>query len=227
VAAQSTAPSGQLITVQGSSYRNTHAMVTAWTWRGGRWRRVLGPWPGRIGYSGFSTMGIGKRRQNSGTTPVGVFTLTQAFGIQPNPGTAMPWHQVTKRSWWPYDPSDPATYNLLQSRRTAAARWSTSPTWSEHLIDYRSQYAYSVVINFNTPASSYVEGGLALTRTPVDTSAGGGIFLHVNGLGPTAGCVSVSSSRMKKLLRWLRPNRSPRIAMGPASVLSALNQPRI
>ncbi|MEI8081718.1 MAG: L,D-transpeptidase family protein, partial [Actinomycetes bacterium] len=100
-------------------------------------------------------------------------------------------------------------------------------TWSEHLIDYRVEYSYSVVINFNTPASSYSDGGLVLTRNPVDTSAGGGIFLHANGSGPTAGCVSVSQSRMKKLLRWLRPARSPRIAMGPGSVLSALNVPRI
>ncbi|SCD94018.1 hypothetical protein GA0115246_108276 [Streptomyces sp. SolWspMP-sol7th] len=34
---------------------------------------------------------------------------------------------------------------------------------------------------------------------------GAGIFLHVNGKGATAGCVSVPAATMRTLLRWARP----------------------
>jgi L,D-peptidoglycan transpeptidase YkuD (ErfK/YbiS/YcfS/YnhG family) len=46
---------------------------------------------------------------------------------------------------------------------------------------------------------------------------GSAIFLHVNGKGSTAGCVSVSQPNMISLLRWLDPRQHPRIVMAPTS----------
>jgi len=161
---------------------------------------VGGPWKARIGWSGFSRLGTGRRRQNTGTTPVGTYSITQGFGISANPGK-MPWTQVTSKQWWPYDPRDPLTYNRLQQKRLPGARWRKGGDWSEHLISYGRQYSYALVINFNT-------------ARPVDTSAGGGIFLHANGSGATAGCVSVSKRHVKAIARWLRPQAQPKISMG-------------
>ncbi len=43
---------------------------------------------------------------------------------------------------------------------------------------------------------------------------GAGIFVHVNGSGATAGCVSVPGRFMDKLMRVLDPERVPVIAVG-------------
>jgi L,D-peptidoglycan transpeptidase YkuD (ErfK/YbiS/YcfS/YnhG family) len=46
---------------------------------------------------------------------------------------------------------------------------------------------------------------------------GSAIFLHVNGKGSTAGCVSITQANMISILRWLDPGQRPRIVMAPAS----------
>jgi L,D-peptidoglycan transpeptidase YkuD (ErfK/YbiS/YcfS/YnhG family) len=46
---------------------------------------------------------------------------------------------------------------------------------------------------------------------------GSAIFLHVNGSGSTAGCVSVSRAEMIRVLTWLDPAMRPRIVMAPES----------
>ena len=60
-------------------------------------------------------------------------------------------------------------------------------------------YQYAVVIDFN--------------RWPAVRYRGAGIFLHVNGTGATAGCVSVPLTTMVSILRWLDPAQHPRIAI--------------
>ncbi|MBO4595095.1 MAG: hypothetical protein J5632_00580 [Bacteroidales bacterium] len=46
--------------------------------------------------------------EGDGRTPVGVFPLEFAFGIAPNPGTALPWKDITPSSFWS---SERGTYN--------------------------------------------------------------------------------------------------------------------
>ena len=153
--------------------------------------------PARLGWNGFAE----NRVRNSGTTPVGVFSLGTAFGPGGNPGTSLPWRQFDAEDWWVYDPADPATFNTWQRGRAPDALWSVDE--AEHLVDYGAQYAYGAVINFNIPV--------------VSTRSGGGIFLHVNGKGATAGCVSLRAADMLNVLRWL--DGSARVAMGPVSAL--------
>ena len=43
---------------------------------------------------------------------------------------------------------------------------------------------------------------------------GSAIFLHINIGTPTAGCVTLPVGELLKVLRWLNPAASPRIAMG-------------
>jgi L,D-peptidoglycan transpeptidase YkuD (ErfK/YbiS/YcfS/YnhG family) len=44
---------------------------------------------------------------------------------------------------------------------------------------------------------------------------GSAIFLHANGAGSTAGCVSLRRADLLTVLRWLDPRFRPRIVMAP------------
>ena len=160
----SLAPAGKALVVTATRYGTSYATATAWQRdASGGWQVAYGPVPARLGWNGFAE----NRVRNSGTTPVGVFTLGTAFGPGGNPGTSLPWRQFDAEDWWVYDPADPATFNTWQRGRAPDARWSVDE--AEHLVDYGSQYAYAVVVNFNIPV--------------VSTQSGGGIFVHVNGNG--------------------------------------------
>lgn len=196
----------QLITAvtngRGNAARN--GTLTWWRRSGGRWVKV-GSAPARFGVHGLSS----NRREGDGTTPAGLYPLPMAFGIKADPGTRMPWRRVGPRSWWNGNARS-ARYNTWHENcpRTVCWRSSTGRARSsEHLADYRRQYAYGVVIGFNTGASPV---------RPPRRPSGSGIFLHVSGRGYTAGCISVSRSTMVALLRWLDPAASPHIAIGNA-----------
>ena len=67
-----------------------------------------------------------------------------------------------------------------------------------------------MVVDYNLPSA---------TKSP-DTTKGGGIFLHANGPGATAGCVSITKSDLVRVLRWLDPAKHPVIVMAPASAIT-------
>lgn len=73
---------------------------------------------------------------------------------------------------------DSAYYN--QWRQAAQGGFDKSD--SERLMSFPGQYDYAAVINYN--------------RWPAVKGKGGAIFLHVNGPGATAGCVSISQHNM-------------------------------
>ena len=77
----------------------------------------------RVGYNGF--VRADERRQGTGTSPAGTFAVVSSFGNGTDPGTALPYRTVDRNDWWPYDPRDPSTYNVLQPRRVPSARWRT------------------------------------------------------------------------------------------------------
>jgi len=172
-------------------------------------------WLGRSGLAAAR-----HRQQNSGQTPAGMFTMPRAFGTATARGVRLPYHRVTGSSYWPYDPRDPRTYNVLQTRRWSGARWRDDGDWSERLIDYGRQYRRAVVIGYNLPSGVYRDArtGEWRARYPALTGKGGGIFLHVDDGRPTAGCIAVSGAQMRRTLRWLDPAESPRIVVGPPAV---------
>lgn len=186
----------QVITVQA---HGSYATVTAWERARTGWRRGIATSSARIGANGV--VAGSARKQSSNTTPTGTYTLTQSFGIKADPGTTMPYHQVTGDDWWVEDNLS-AHYNQLRQASQGGFR-TTLPesdvNGSEHLITHTVPYQYVVVINYNmAPAVRY---------------RGAGIFLHVNGAGSTAGCVSVPVATMVAILRWLNPAAHPRIAI--------------
>jgi L,D-peptidoglycan transpeptidase YkuD (ErfK/YbiS/YcfS/YnhG family) len=204
----------QMVTVTSPGWRTTRATLRLWRRpAGGRWRAVGGPVPARIGYGGWVRGRV--RRQSTGTTPAGKYTLPRAFGSLADPGGSLPYRRFDRNDYWPYEPRDPATYNIYQPHKAAGTQWR--PGYRERLWDYRDQYRYAVVVGFNLPDGVHWSRARRqwVATDPADTSRGGGIFLHVNGRGATAGCVSVGLAAMRRVVRWLDDARDPLVAMGP------------
>ena len=170
---------------------------------GTRWCLVLGPYPARFGYNGL-VQGT-KRIMNSGTTPAGTYSLPKAFGLRSDPGTALPYTRSDSNDYWALDRKYPRTFNTYQRNGVHGFRASQA----EHIAHFSTQYRYAAVIGFNLPTVGHHP----------NRTRGGAIFLHVNGTGATAGCVSVSQSAMVAILRQLTPSRSPKIVISPTSWL--------
>ncbi|WP_405903917.1 hypothetical protein OG696_33105 [Streptomyces sp. NBC_00656] len=193
----------QLITAEAAGTSSTTGTVTWWSLRGGRWL-VAGSAPARFGANGLAEGA--SREQGTDTTPTGLYDLPYAFGVEEaRPGTRYPYRRVGDRSWWCQDNAARA-YNRWVEPRPADCRADEA----EHLITYPTQYARALVIGFNYDR-------------PV-RGRGAGIFLHVNGRGATAGCVSVPASAMDRILAWADPARSPHIAIGTRSGPTAITR---
>lgn len=184
----------QVITVEA---RGSYATVTAWAKGSAGWKARFSTASGRVGSNGVTNGAT--RRQGTWTTPTGTYTITEGFGVEAS-GTSMPYHVVTDDDWWVEDPES-KFYNSMHSAQGADFPLTESgDRGSEHLVDYPTQYAEALVINFN--------------RWPATPGRGAGIFLHVNGSGATAGCVSVPRATMDRFMNWIEPSAHPRIAIG-------------
>ncbi|WP_442814674.1 L,D-transpeptidase family protein [Streptomyces sp. NBC_01198] len=183
----------QLIVATAPTAGATSGTLTWWERSGSTWIAV-GTAPARFGSHGL-TAGT-TRKQNTGTTPAGLYGLPLAFGNSAAPaGTTLSYRRVTASSWWCEDTAS-TSYNRWVSPLPKDCRASES----EHLADYPTQYARAVLIDFNYTAP--VKG------------RGAGIFLHVNGSGATAGCVSIPADALGRVLAWLKPAAHPHIAIG-------------
>jgi L,D-peptidoglycan transpeptidase YkuD (ErfK/YbiS/YcfS/YnhG family) len=189
----------QAITVNHTG--GSRARVMLWRHTNAGWQATVVTERGRIGYGGL--VRGDRRRQGSGTTPLGTYELPFAFG----PGAArakwdLPYRRFDGDDYWVQDNAS-RYYNRFRDRDKGGFRWwlgSSNANGSERLADYRSQYEMAIVTGFN-----YEE---QVRRR------GSGIFLHVNGSGATAGCVSVPRRTMRLLMRKVDPAREPVIAIG-------------
>ncbi|MGW7819473.1 L,D-transpeptidase family protein [Streptomyces puniciscabiei] len=193
----------QLITAQADRADSTSGTLTWWDLKDGQWVQA-GTAPARFGANGL--VEGGSRQQGTDTTPTGLYDLPFAFGIKAAPsGTSVEYRAVREDSWWCQD-NDSASYNRWVEPLPADCRASES----EHLVSYSTQYAHALVIGFNY-------------EQPV-RGRGAGIFLHVNGAGATAGCVSVPEDAMQRILQWAEPGKRPHIAMGTVDGVTAVTR---
>ncbi|HKA03520.1 MAG TPA: L,D-transpeptidase family protein [Acidimicrobiales bacterium] len=187
----------QLVVVEVADSTDTFAQVQAFDRVDGQWQPAFAPTTARIGRSGISA----HHHEGDGTTPQGVFTLTEAFGDGPDPGTRLPYRPVHDQDYWVTDSSSPY-YNTWQSG-PPAGRWTSA----EALWTLTQAYRHAVVIDYN--------------RDPVVPGRGSAMFLHVRNENPTSGCVAVDLDRLVEIMRWLDPTKAPRIAIGTDALLSA------
>jgi len=182
--------SDQVITVYAPSAGAVVAELTAWERNAdGTWKVFAGPVPADVGADG-----VVAANEFSTRTPAGVFPLSQAFGRQPAPETAMPYFQSDRRDWWDANPLSP-TYNTH-------VRQDASPGGnSENLYAAGPLYDYAVAIGYNA------------ARIP---GLGSAMFLHVTDGTTTEGCVAIDRDTLTSLLGRLDPAKNPviEIAVG-------------
>lgn len=163
-----------LVTV--ANYKKTASVYLYQKDINGIWQQKIETSEGHVGYNG-----LGKTHEGAGKTPQGAYSLGTAFGSHSNVKTGLSYRQEDSRSYWIEDAAD-KDYNTWQERSSAK-----SP--SEHLLSYKTQYEYGIVINYNT--------------NPIVKGAGSGFFVHVSTGGATAGCVSVPRGTLISMLSIL------------------------
>jgi L,D-peptidoglycan transpeptidase YkuD (ErfK/YbiS/YcfS/YnhG family) len=184
-----------VITVVAGAESDTTATAQAWRRVDGGWQRVGPALPAWLGSAGMTP----HPSESVSATPMGSFTLTQAFGRDPDPGSALPYTQTTPDDWWISQPGP--LYNTRQ--RCASGCSFTLGDPNEHLYYVTPQYDYAVVIDYNTRNAGQVRQG-----------AGSAFFLHVAAGEPTAGCVAIAAPALVRIMRWLSPAEHPRILIG-------------
>ncbi|HSY16120.1 MAG TPA: hypothetical protein VK816_09050, partial [Jatrophihabitantaceae bacterium] len=108
-----TGTSGQVITVVAADTSSTVGSLQRWSREpSGRWQPVGSAVTADLGSDGLST----HPSESVSATPIGSFTLTQAFGHDADPGTALPYLQTTPADWWisQYGPRYAQLYNTEQ-----------------------------------------------------------------------------------------------------------------
>ena len=150
----------------------------------GNWKEIMTT-PGIIGKNG-----LGKTKEGDGMTPVGTFCFNAAFGIAPDPGCAIPYHQVDENVYWSGDVRPGMKYNEMVNIRQLP---DLDKENSEHLVDYNPQYIYGLNISYNAKG---IPG------------AGSAIFLH--SFGPqkpyTGGCVAIPLDKMEFVIKHVQPD---------------------
>jgi L,D-peptidoglycan transpeptidase YkuD (ErfK/YbiS/YcfS/YnhG family) len=181
----------QVITVQAPSAGSVQALLEAWQRQpNGVYKRVRAT-TANIGH------GVGAASETSTRTPAGQFTLTEAYGINANPGTTLPYKKVDIYDWWVSDTTSPL-YNTYQRCLPQNCPFDTRK--GERLGTAGPVYGSFAVIDYN--------------RRPVVRGAGSAFFLHIANGHTTAGCVAVAQVHLVWLLRWLSPASHPIISIG-------------
>jgi len=189
----STGTATRVITVVSSAYSHTTATLQAWNKApGGGWLKYGGAITAHVGSQGMTS----SPSESKSATPIGSFSLTQAFGHNADPGTSLPYFQTTSADWWISQSG--SLYNTHQHCSSGCAFAQGSP--NEHLYYETPYYNYAVVIDYN--------------RFPVHQGAGSAFFLHVTDGSATAGCVAIPAANLVTIMRWLTPGTHPRILIG-------------
>ena len=193
-------PAHQAIVVTGAA--GFRAELATYERTAGHWR-PLDKMPACIGRNGMGKTGEGDLK-----SPVGMFTLGRAFGIDPPPdGLRYPYRPVTGQDYW-IDDSGSSLYNRWVRFKNGYWRdWRSAEALFREEICYR----HAAVINYNA------------ARQPGKGSA---IFLHVwRGEDcPTHGCTAVSAPNLIRILQWLDFEKNPVILQGDLAELAACLQ---
>lgn len=174
---------GQMLLVVSEGWKDKTANARRYELKDGVWTPAGEEFSVRLGYGGLAY--IEDRRQNTGKVPAGVMRITSAFGLKPDPGCIFPYYQAAEDDYWTLDP-DSANYNL--------PRQGSGGGDEEHLFSMGEQYNYVLNTDYNREQ---------------EEGKGGAIFLHCNGKGNTAGCVSMAESDMQRLITWVDPVQKP------------------
>lgn len=163
-----------------------HAQLTIYQARDGKYEEIF-TCPALVGKNG-----PGKQSEGDTKTPLGTWTIQEAYGINDDPGSLLPYTKVTDDMYWCATGDNSTNYNqLIYGSDDPTA----DHTHDEHLMDYPIRYAYFLDLGYNQACAPY---------------AGNAIFLHCwkDPETPTGGCVAVSEESMITILRTVTPGTS-------------------
>jgi L,D-peptidoglycan transpeptidase YkuD (ErfK/YbiS/YcfS/YnhG family) len=193
------AGSRQVVTVNHTV--GSRSRMTLWQSAGHTWSVLARARSGHIGYGGLVAARL--RKQATGTTPLGTFGLLSSFGTHAQAASwDLAYRTIRAGDYWVEDNAS-AYYNRYRNKAEGGFRWwlpQRDDNSSERLRDFAIQYEYAIVTGFNYAAQVRHRGA--------------GIFLHVNGRGATAGCVSAPRWFLKRTMAALDPDLRPVIAIG-------------
>ncbi len=128
-------------------------------------------------------------------TPIGVFDLDFAFGINDNPGTGLDYVKLSDTMYW-VDDVDSEYYNKLVDISKTDADFNSG----EHMIDYPGLYDYGIAVGYNKECVS---------------GRGSAIFLHCKDKikDHTCGCIAVDKAFMVEILKAINEYDKPIIAI--------------
>lgn len=163
-----------------------HAKLTIYKAENGKYNPVFNC-PAVVGKNG-----PGKQSEGDTKTPLGTWQVGNAYGINDNPGSLIPYTKVTDDMYWCATGSNGKKYNTLIYR---SADPNADYSEDEHLIDYPVVYNYLLDLGYNKAGAPY---------------AGNAIFLHCwrGPDSPTGGCVAVSEENMVTILKTITPGTS-------------------
>lgn len=131
---------------------------------------------GFIGAGGLTR----SKREGDRCTPVGIFLPGIAFGLQDNPGTALPYRRLQPGDGWVDDCASPL-YNRFVPAGTPRC-WRSAEDMAAETVAY--------ALGFEIRCNPDCLPGL-----------GSAIFLHCTTGTPTAGCVSLPRADVERLLQ--------------------------
>lgn len=212
---------GQCVLVLAESWTSSHAEVSLFSKRGGRWMRDRGPWPARLGRKGLA-WGLGLhppppaeaplKREGDQRAPAGVFEIGGAWGneaeIPRHP--RLPYTQVTPRDLWIEDPSSPLYNRHVRLGHEPASAWEKKQQMKQ------DDPAHHLKLFIAHNAAARVVPG-----------AGSAIFFHIwrdGGRRPSSGCVVLEESRLRQLVAWLQPDARPIVVILPRGEYGRLRE---
>ena len=171
------------IGIQCATDGDYHAELTVYQARGGRYETVFSC-PALIGKNG-----PGKQSEGDVKTPLGTWTIGEAYGVKEDPGSSLPYTRITDDMYWCATGSNARKYNQLIY---ASQEPEVDHSEDEHLLDYEIRYAYLLDLGYNQACAPY---------------AGNAIFLHcwLDPDTPTGGCVAISEENMVRVLQTVTP----------------------
>lgn len=163
-----------------------HAKLTVYQAKGGKYESVF-ECPALVGKNG-----PGKQSEGDTKTPLGTWTIGEAYGIADDPGSLVKYTKITDDMYWCATGSNGKKYNTLLYKSDDP---NNDYSEDEHLIDYPIRYKYLLDMGYNKAGAPY---------------AGNAIFLHCwkTPDTPTGGCVAVSEESMVKILKTITPGTS-------------------
>ena len=163
-----------------------HAELTIYQAKDGKYEKVFNC-PAVVGKNG-----PGKQSEGDTKTPLGTWTIGEAYGINDDPGSRVPYTKVDDDMYWCATGSNSKKYNTLIKRSDDP---DADYSEDEHIIEYTGVYNYLLDLGYNRAGAPY---------------AGNAIFLHCwrGEDKPTGGCVAVSENDMIKILQTVIPGTS-------------------